>query len=62
MRTYEVLQEKANACRLAAIKTSGYMSLIWLEKAKKIESKMDSLSLESAMRSYIYERKLQRGF
>lgn len=62
MRTYEVLIDKANNCRLAAMRTRGAVSRMWFKKALELEAEVTRMSVEKAMSIYINEKKLQRGF
>lgn len=48
MTTYESLINKANKCRETAKKTSGYMSSIWLQKARELEELANSLLVVTA--------------
>lgn len=52
MTRYEDLQKKANKCRKAAFKTRGFMRLVWLEKANRLENLAANLPLNRANQKY----------
>lgn len=45
---YEELKNKAEECRRAARRTSGFMQWIWLDKAKQLEELAANLPLTRA--------------